>query len=537
MNKDIDTAKNPDGNEIMDSRYVSLRQVTRKSNCKKSVVRDAIPKKLNEAILSLGLSKTMTGKAIKLCCIIMKDCFYKKISLTSFIDIPADYFEKIFNKEYHTDFLNQMKAGGIIQCIESYVKGSPGRKGKCKQYRINPTLMDGENVPVTYCEKPRLNRGSKLIAKGPSAKHENESENEEFPKRLSEKTTISSNTPISSSYTSLNLSSSIYHICPRFFDSSLVIDDLRSLHYDEEKMRKANEKYVKSLNKRLICDENIQETYFQELRNNLINSTYEVSKKSALSWAKENKANLIQSGDSFYIDKKQTFLQEKRKSIRIYFEAALTKLKNKTFFATRNEKNRRLDHDLTIAGKHILEVIKKENDLIEIDIRNSQFAIHAFWMKSIGLCEHPDVQRYYEMCCHQGKLYEALAEELKIGRGDAKSMMMELGFSKPGNRFALKKVFKLRFPNVIKHIDDFKTEKGYKEFSNELQQLESEIVVDHLYAAIKAENMFCLTKHDSIIIRKQDERKVLKLIKSCFTELGFECVLKIGKKKVPMIAK
>src|SRR5690606_19026319 len=111
------------------------------------------------------------------------------------------------------------------------------------------------------------------------------------------------------------------------------------------------------------------------------------------------------------------------------YKANMAMLLNKQFYANRNKTNNRLDHNLTSLNKVILSVIKEDNDLIEIDLKNSQFAIHAYWMKQEGLCDkYQDVQRYHELCS-KGILYEELARTMDATRTESKQTMMELAFS------------------------------------------------------------------------------------------------------------
>jgi len=112
-------------------------------------------------------------------------------------------------------------------------------------------------------------------------------------------------------------------------------------------------------------------------------------------------------------------------------------------------------------------------------------------------------------------------------------VMIELAFSSEKNYTPSRKLFRAHFPNVLAHIDGFKKEKkNSKLFSIELQELESEIFVDNLYPNMKELGLFCLTKHDSIIVKKTDEEKAVKLIRAYFNHLGLECTLDVGGRLV-----
>jgi hypothetical protein len=522
---------------VSDKRFPDIRK-TPKS---KSVVRNAIPKQVFDAIEGLCFSKIMKGKAVKLICLIMQKSMYNNNDFSSYVELPAHYLEKIFNKEYHTDFFNKMKTAGIIVCNDNYRKGSKKKRGLSKSYKLNPALIGDVHVPVFYYDKKNggyiekdgyyneKNGGyeNDLIAirreyfYENALKTESDIPNSQFPISLISE---SSSKPLISSNSSNSISS--YHISTRLFEKSLLIDDLSSLVYSRSKMEAANEEYIRYISTRLFVDEKIERNYF-EVRNNVYNSSYEISKKSALVWSKENGVNLIQDGNHFYFDSIESFIEKKEKNIRFSFEWFMSKVENEIFYAGRNIVNRRLDHNLTCAGKHLIEVLKEDNDLIEIDIKNSQFVIHAWWMKKQGFLKHDDVWEYYEMC-KSGMLYDNLAVSLSTVRKIAKELMMEIGFSSEGNNTPVKATFRKKFPNVVAHIDGFKkASNDYKLFSNELQQMEAEIVVDNLYPNIKELGVFCLTKHDSIIVRRKDMDVVMAVITSYFNDLHFECTLNI----------
>ena len=69
------------------------------------------------------------------------------------------------------------------------------------------------------------------------------------------------------------------------------------------------------------------------------------------------------------------------------------------------------------------------------------------------------------------------------------------------------------FPTVIEWIDNFKKQNGYSQFSISLQKIESKFFIDHLLFEIKKLKFFCLTKHDSLIIRKEDYYHIILIIK------------------------
>jgi len=493
---------------------------------KKIHVYKVIPEKLKLEVDNLDLSKIMRNKAIKLVCLLIQKGMQNNHDLSSYIPLPTKYLEKIFNKEYHTDFFNSLKKHDIIECNEAYKHGSIFKRGFSKGYRINQELLNGKFVSTSYQDN-KLNDDQDGYIKL-SRTYFYQSHYSTSTKSLPDTSHTSSTHPGSIiASTHQTTTSSIMHIPTRLFAKHLILDDLSSLFYDEVKIWEATEAKISVISTRLFkTDDEVQRNYF-EVINHTNGLTYHTTKEKAIEWSKNNGVTLIQDDKFFYIDDLDRYVLLKKRNMLLNYKWYMAKLNKNIFYANRNITNNRLDHNLTSLNKDTMKIIKKGNDLIEIDMKNCQFAIHAYWMKQEGLCIHDDVLRYYDMCAN-GILYDELAEKLNITREEAKQVMMELAFSSEKYYTPNKKLFKEHFPNVVAHIDGFKKEmKNSILFSIELQQLESEIFIDNLYPNIKELGLFCLTKHDSLFVKRADEDRVIELIRAYFNYLELECVLDV----------
>ena len=78
----------------------------------------------------------------------------------------------------------------------------------------------------------------------------------------------------------------------------------------------------------------------------------------------------------------------------------------------------------------------------------------------------------------------------------------------------------------MKWVDEFKEKYGDNQFAIMLQKKEAEIFIDNLYVMIREEDIFCLTKHDSLIVKAEDEYKVRNIIEEYFKEINFKAVLR-----------
>ncbi len=486
----------------------------------KQQVKVILPTKLIEAIDKLELSRIMRWKCYKLCDRILYKQFVKKEGDNGFLPLSSQYLQMVFDKSYHK-FFKPMNEHGILQSNGFY------SIGQAKQYRINPEYINEEFSETEYEEKQGESdeyieiNDTKIcvnshcnLSPGASCKHHSQQSS-----ILSSQSTLSSSSLFSLS------SSHPTHSFPLVFEKQLIIDDLDRLKYDYDSFMKTIEEEVSYIIPRNFnINERVERNGFKVV-NRQTGKAYRTSKVKALKWSKEYGCDLIEDNRKYYIDKLDDFIKQKRWfKIRNYLWQ-ISKLENKHYYSKRNSTNYRLDHNLSTIPKTLLKVIIENNDLIEIDIRNSQFAFHAYWMKDVGWLQYEDVYTFYDLAV-KGKLYEELAGIFNVTRNKAKELMMELAFSSHKHSSTLKKQFRGVFPNVLRHIEEFKRNaESSKKFSIELQKRESEFIIDHIYPRIKSEGVFCLTRHDSLLVRRDEFDVALRVLKECCIERDFECTV------------
>jgi hypothetical protein len=91
-----------------------------------------------------------------------------------------------------------------------------------------------------------------------------------------------------------------------------------------------------------------------------------------------------------------------------------------------------------------------------------------------------------------------------------------------------KKEFKSLFPEVHGWLHAYKKEHGYKNISITLQKMESKLFIDKIYVTLKKRGLFCLTKHDSLIIRHNDLGKIMRTLESVCKKSSFSGTFKIN---------
>ena len=105
--------------------------------------------------------------------------------------------------------------------------------------------------------------------------------------------------------------------------------------------------------------------------------------------------------------------------------------------------------------------------------------------------------------------------------------MFEVMFSSKRNNSIFKQKIKELFPSVVDWIDNYKKVHGDEQFSIMLQKYESDLFIDKILKRIKKQKFFCITKHDSLIVKKEDYETILAITENEFESIGMEYTLKI----------
>jgi len=93
-----------------------------------------------------------------------------------------------------------------------------------------------------------------------------------------------------------------------------------------------------------------------------------------------------------------------------------------------------------------------------------------------------------------------------------------------GNINEMPKHINKLFPRMSEFIINYKKKNGYKALGAKLQRIESQIVIDDLLDNIVNDiNIdFCLSVHDSLIVKNNDVEKVYKYVSSKYKDLKFK---------------
>jgi hypothetical protein len=431
-----------------------------------------LPQELIEDFEKIQFTKIERNYALKFIDNLMRRSFREYKMIDEFVETPKNYFRKVFNSQYSI-WLEKLICSKIIISNNSY--SNINNNIYSKSYSINTKYTLSTIMWLTFEE-------SALKSIPYTFKIEEETGQEKI-------------------------------------DFKRVVEDLNHIKIDKKQLYKVAYDEVEKIKIENFKtdDEVTRDTFTISFGKR---KKYWMSKEKAIEKSEKLNKTLIQDGNKFYILDKNDFITRKKQSVLQSYQDAINKLANKKFYGKRNSTNNRLDTNLTNMAKSLTKWICTENNLIQFDLCNSQFAILSDLLEKELSSEDFDM---FKEQSYNGTLYEYIMENLNLNsRVEAKKMMFELMFSKEDYKSHLKTKLKKVFPSVVKAVDDYKKENGYNNFSIMLQKRESEIFIDGLWKQVKNKKMFCTPKHDCLIVKEKDAEKIEQIINSYFNKINFK---------------
>jgi hypothetical protein len=233
---------------------------------------------------------------------------------------------------------------------------------------------------------------------------------------------------------------------------------------------------------------------------------------------KELNFKIIQTKKGVYLDDLSRFTTKRMISVYIADKMSLEMIKSGYLMASRNKTNNRLDTNLTNLPSEYCNSIMKSNDMIQIDLSNSQFCFLSWWLSKYL---NSDDFNLFQNLSFEGKLYNYIQKELGLySREKTKQILFYIFFSSNEISNSKKDLLRKIFPTVIDWVEDYKSKNNHKTFCIELQRLESNFFIDNIYELLKTLGYVCFTKHDSIIIESKYKDEVINLIKDGMGKIG-----------------
>ena len=487
---------------------------------KKSNRLTVLPNRLLEDVYDIGLSKVQQDKAIQLIDIL------KQKSLNKFgggyifgeSTLSQSYFREVFNSRY-AEFLKPLVEQGIIIQGDSYNVNA----GIAKSYAINNKYENSQNISSS-CLYISTILSSNLISNNNSLEYAGCNHSTE--NNLLESGDIKGYRETQKmEFSAINYNVKVsdkVHKKDNFFLRKFK-SDFKTLRVDVDRLTKIT---VDKLSKLSIGDFNVNEGILTPAVKLKFGDRWAYLKTpEAIDLAKKDNKILVQDKGNFHIEEEKSFMTRKVNNIYSSYMEVIKKLDKKYYYASINYTNNRLDTNITSMCSEFMKVIKDDNDLVELDMANSQFAILSHIMPDLDTIDY----RLFKALSFSGDLYAHIKCKLELETlKEAKNITFQVLFGKGRQRTQGFKDFTELFPSVMEWINQYKKEHGHKEFPIMLQKEESKIFIDNLYTEIKRKKLFCLTKHDSLIIRKEDLKEIQEYVQEYFDSIGFEGTLKVN---------
>lgn len=414
-------------------------------------------------------------KALLFCEVLINNYIWRNIPFNNYISIPHNYIKKFIPKRDHQDtIIKQLELHNIIIIDHKYSNGNKDKtKNISKGYKINNYLLNQSNNIILYVAPPKTINFIDI----------SEDKNYDF------------------------LTLPLYEYTLKMLENL----DITPNSYE------VIEEYKFPKDKLIINDDIKDDNCGYKL---FINGEKYLDKEHTISYAKKVADNLnmdlIMYKDKLYIDILNDFIEEKELQWKLINKLKVFDIENKIFRVNRNLTNIRLDTNITNLSKNILDTLTfKGEELVEIDIKNSQFAFLCTITK--------DLDTNFIELAQSGKLYDFTKNQLNITRLEAKQLWFQIAFGKRQIKNQ-SRLYSL-FPKTMKWIDLYKEQNGYKSFSNLLQKKESEIMIDGLLNYLYIKGYEVLTVHDSIRVNKSISEIIKLEIINYFKSIKFICQL------------
>jgi len=224
------------------------------------------------------------------------------------------------------------------------------------------------------------------------------------------------------------------------------------------------------------------------------------------------------------------------------------KNKGKSLFFNQNHTNFRIDSNLTNMKRELRNFII--GDFIQIDLANSQpylfnhLLINLFQRVNLSFTDvysttntlNPFINKLlrqlinppnldlaeilkYNELTRSGKIYDLFTSNFNITRDEAKELFLASFYSSnySSKYEKAKDIFKAEFPTIHNLIKQFKW-KDHASLSIAMQNLESEIFIETIARKLFEMGIDLYTVHDSVIIERQHEQAVIKVMEDVFIQ-------------------
>lgn len=443
-----------------------------------------LPRDLVTAVDNLGLSDNQRDKCMFLIDRMTVKSYREGGTFTAPLQLSSNYFRKVFNSKYQ-QFFKPMLEGGIIKTLLSSEGTASYRPGKyAKSYYLNPSFFYLENNQ-TYTPPP-------------------------LP--------IFVTTPGKRPYPAMPL-------------DEKQRECILNLKFDTDRMEKEVDELCEKIGRSdLLFGDKIEHfSYEVRITKNNNPRTIRCNLERAAEIAEEDGLELFQDKGVVHIANVEDHLRKKKATFNLTAHTSIAQLESSNVYCYRSNVNGRVSHNITNMHNSITSIIIEDNDLVQLDLCNSQMKLLASLLPD-NLVDESTI-RFKELAS-RGELYNALGELCEQGdRGKGKNLAFVVAFGSPGSTTPGYSNMKESFPEVVAWAEDFKSKESKRDFAILLQKKESDLFIDGLFAKLVKKDYFCITKHDSLIVKRSELDAVLSILEEEFRRANFECTMVIDYAK------
>lgn len=439
-----------------------------------------LPRDLVAAVDSLDLSENQRDKCIFLIDRMITKSYREGGTFTEPLQLSANYFRKVFNSKYQ-QFFKPMLESGIIKTLLSSEGTASYRPGKyAKSYYLNPSFFYLENNQ-TYNPSPLCHV----------------------------------------------LTTSDKNLCHIGSTEEKQKGFILSLNFDIDRMKKEVDNLCEKIGRSDLLFGSKMTSVTNEIKITKNDSTRTIrcNLERAAEIAKEDGLELFQDKGVVHIANIENHLRKKKATFNLTAHTSIAQLESSNIYCYRSNVNGRVSHNITNMHNSITSIIIEDNDLVQLDLCNSQMKLLASLLPD-SLKDESTIR--FKDIASRGELYDILGDLCTQGnRSKGKNLAFVVAFGNPGSTTPGYDNMKELFPEVVAWSEDFKNKRSKREFAIMLQKKESDLFIDGLFAKLIKKDYFCVTKHDSLIVKRSELDSVIGVLEEEFRRVNFECTMTI----------
>ena len=259
----------------------------------------------------------------------------------------------------------------------------------------------------------------------------------------------------------------------------------------------------------------------QEINTNLFNDIYNLSKRFKINITDDEIISLIECEGNWKKIRTNFILnKECRKEFFDLMNKAVIHINmvdmvnDKYLYFKRDTVSGRLHSSLTVLPKYLRKYIKSDEELRNIDIKNSQPFFLYLLVRDMDIIDWGELEFYRGMVA-DGELYDYLSEEWGVSKKQVKIDIFKIFYSKTTSFKKLKEKFEEYFPTIMEAINIINAEQ-HNTLAIKLQTLEANMILNIIMPELNKKGIIPYTIHDSFLCVQSESDEIINTINEKF---------------------